>query len=404
MDIKKSLKDVLVLLVICSVFAVALAYVNSITAPIIADRLNAAADEAYLAVMPGAKGFEDVDLSAYQLPATVKEVKRETSGMGHAIKLETKGYATGMIIIVGVDANGVVTGATCVTSNETWGLEKTLGDKMVGKDINTVVDVEAGATSLTVNGYRAAVKDALNAVIVLGGGEADDRTEAEIFEDNLEAAIGDENADFTLVHVVDNQGNIYTNEDLKVTSIHEATNGKGYVFVFGKDFVGVDTEGNVITETSDENKIIISDTLALINNAGYEEMDITAYKNHEDRNVKKLFRSITVMYNEATDVYFVQATATGYNTSVKIVIYITIGADGKIIDNFAVSHSESGNWGAAQFKDGVYNSNFVGKDNAEAGEVDIVTGVTKSTEAYKNAIVNALGAIDIIRTTEGGAN
>ena len=43
MDIKKSLKDVVVLLVICSVFAVVLAAVNSVTAPIIADRLAAAA-------------------------------------------------------------------------------------------------------------------------------------------------------------------------------------------------------------------------------------------------------------------------------------------------------------------------------------------------------------------------
>ena len=77
MDIKKSLKDVIVLLVICSVFAVVLAAVNSVTAPIIADRLAAAADEAYLAVMPGAKGFENVDITQYTLPSTVKEVKKE---------------------------------------------------------------------------------------------------------------------------------------------------------------------------------------------------------------------------------------------------------------------------------------------------------------------------------------
>ena len=404
MDIKKSLKDVLVLLVICSVFGVALAGINSITAPIIADRANAAANEAYIAVLPGATSFEDVDISGNSFAPTVKEIKKEKSGLGYAVKLETKGYATGMVIIVGVSADGVVTGATCISSNETWGLEKVLGDEVTGTNIDTIVDVRAGATSETVNGYRAAVKDAINVAILLGGGEVDNRTEAEIFEDNLEAAIGDENADFTNAYVVDNQGNIYTNDDLKVSSIHEATNGKGYVFVFGKDFVGVDNEGNIIGETSDDNKTIIENVLGLINNAGYEEVDITEYKNHEDRNIKKYFRSITVEYNETNKVYLVKTSVSGYNSNVKVTMFITIGADGKLIDSLAVNHAESGNWGAAQFKDGVYNSNFVGKDATEADGVDFVAGVTVSTKAYKGAIVNALNAIKIIITTEGGAN
>ena len=46
MDFKKSLKDVLVLFIICSVFAALLAGVNSITAPIIASKGDAAADDA----------------------------------------------------------------------------------------------------------------------------------------------------------------------------------------------------------------------------------------------------------------------------------------------------------------------------------------------------------------------
>ena len=91
MNFKKSLKDVVVLVVICAVFATVLAAVNSVTAPIIAERLEGAANQAYEAVMPGATGFEDVDLSSYTLPATVVEAKREKSGMGYALKIETKG-------------------------------------------------------------------------------------------------------------------------------------------------------------------------------------------------------------------------------------------------------------------------------------------------------------------------
>ena len=71
MDFKKSLKDVLVLVIICAVFATVLAAVNSVTAPIIADRLEQAANEAYFSVMEGATGFETLDLSQYTLPKTV---------------------------------------------------------------------------------------------------------------------------------------------------------------------------------------------------------------------------------------------------------------------------------------------------------------------------------------------
>ena len=155
MDIKKSLKDVIVLVVICAVFATVLAAVNSITAPIIAERLEAAANEAYMAVMPDAKGFKDVDISGKNLYPTVKEVKEETSGMGYAIKLETKGYDKGMIIIVGVTTDGVVTGATCIDSNETNGDEKSYGNNFVGKDLAGAgaVDLISGST-MTTTAYR----------------------------------------------------------------------------------------------------------------------------------------------------------------------------------------------------------------------------------------------------------
>ncbi len=403
MDIKKSLKDVLVLLVICSVFAVALAYVNSITAPIIADRLNAAADEAYLAVMPGANGFEDVDLSAYQLPATVKEVKRETSGMGHAIKLETKGYATGMIIIVGVDTNGVITGATCVTSNETWGLEKTLGDKMVGKDINTVVDVEAGATSLTVNGYRAAVKDALNAATILGGGSVDIRTEEEILSDNLNAALGLTDCEFTglfMVEVVTGIDKIYTEK-----------NGAGYVVVIDGKYVGVNADGTAVkvidaetvevTEGIDELKASAESAIAVVLSSELgEKIDITAYQNSEDRNVKRIFRSINYVKKTASGNYVLEMKASGYGSE-SIVFQISISADGKIIDLQTISNNETPNIGGAQLKDGAYNAGFIGKTETEAGEVDTVANCTVTTSAFKTAVLRAFTAI---ATIEGGAN
>lgn len=407
MNIKKSLKDVVVLLVICSVFAVVLAAVNSVTAPIIADRLAAAADEAYMAVLPGATGFEDVDISKLSSIPTVKEAKREKSGLGYAIKLETKGYATGLVLIVGVDANGVVTGATCIASNETWGLETSLGEKFVGKDVNSVVDVEAGVTSYTVNGYRAAVRDAINAATILGGGQADTRTEEEIFFDNLKEALPEafpEGAKvyddvFTQTLIVGNDGNIYTNKELSVDSINKAINGKGYVFVVGKEFVGVNAEGVIVSEVSAEAKATVEAAIALDATATATEIDTTEYKNSDDRTVKRAFNNMSYVLKTESGIYVMETSATGYGKT-PMTIIITVSADGKIIDNLVVTHSETGNYGGAKVQDGEYNQNFVGKNQEEANAVDTVTGVTVTTNAYKNAV---LRAYVIVNTLEGGA-
>ena len=121
-----------------------------------------------LEVMPNGGGFEKVDISSYSLPASVREVHKAKNG-GYVIEVEFVGYSSGNVIVIGIDANGIVTGAICIESKETWGYEETLGDKFVGKDANSAVDVEAGATSKTIRGYRSAVLDAISAAKILNG-------------------------------------------------------------------------------------------------------------------------------------------------------------------------------------------------------------------------------------------
>ena len=55
---KEYIQPVVVLVVICLVITFALAYVNSITAPIIADNTAKAADEARAELLPAATSFE----------------------------------------------------------------------------------------------------------------------------------------------------------------------------------------------------------------------------------------------------------------------------------------------------------------------------------------------------------
>lgn len=386
MNFKKSLKDVVVLVVICAVFATVLAAVNSVTAPIIAERLEGAANQAYEAVMPGATGFEDVDLSSYTLPATVVEAKREKSGMGYALKIETKGYSTGMVLIVGVSSDGFVTGATCIASGETWGLEKTFGDKTVGKDVNTIVDVEAGATSLTVNGYRAGVKDALNAAIILGGGSADLRTPEEILRDNLMAALPEGGDKFTELFMVEvTEG---------VDKIYAADNGKGYVCVIGEEFIGVGENGVALGESA--NKAVAEAAAAIVKASVVTEIDISEYLNSSDRNIKKIFRSINSVSKTDSGNYVVVAKVTGYADN--MIVKISISAEGVVIDATCLSSNETN--GAEK----TYGDKFIGKTDEEADAVDTIGGSTMTTDAYKKAVGYAFDAITIIETpAEGGA-
>ncbi len=166
---KGSVKSVVALTVICAVLAVILAVTNGITAPIIEENEKKAANEALLVVMPDGKDFEEVDVSSLELPVTISSAHRETSG-GYVVQLTTSGYGSDMVIMVGIGADGAVTGATCLKSSETLGYEKTYGDNVIGKtseDIDSV-DTVAGAT-LTTSGYKNAVKYALEAAKILEG-------------------------------------------------------------------------------------------------------------------------------------------------------------------------------------------------------------------------------------------
>ncbi len=399
MDIKKSLKDVVVLVAICVVFATILAAVNSITAPIIDEQLAGAANQAYEAVMPDAEGFEDVDLSAYSLPATVKEAKRETSGKGFAIKLETKGYGTGMVLIVGVATDGTVTGATCVTSTETNGAEKTYGGNFAGKDKDGVLSVEliAGST-LTTSAYRGAVVDAINAATILGGGNADIRDEAQILSDNLNAALGLEGAEFTKVFMVEVVAG--------AEKVYSENSGKGYVALVDGKYVGVDADGNAVkvidaetnevTEGVDELKTTATAAVAIVTATELTDLDISEFVNSSDRNIKKIFRSITSISKTGSGTYVIVANVTGYASD--MIVKTAISADGVIINTTCVSSNETN--GAEK----TYGENFIGKSEEQANGVDTVSGSTMTTDAYKRAIANSFSAIAIIESsTEGGA-
>lgn len=160
---KSYIKSVFSLTIICAVIGIALAATNGLTLPIIKVNEAEAVQQSLKVVMPEGSDFSLIDITNYEFPETILEVYGETGG-GHVFKLETSGYSSGMVILCGVDKNGLVTGATCMSSGETLGHEKTYGNLLVKRTINSIdsVDTVASATKTT-TGYKNAVKDALTA-------------------------------------------------------------------------------------------------------------------------------------------------------------------------------------------------------------------------------------------------
>ncbi|MBR6510390.1 MAG: FMN-binding protein [Clostridia bacterium] len=169
---KKYIKNLFVFVCICTVITLLLATTNYFTVPIIEQNQIASTNKSLKEVMPKGENFEKIDTSNLTLPSSISEAYKETDGKGYVVKMVTSGYGNNMIIMCGVDTEGIVTGAVCLSSNETLSKEKTYGKNFISKNAQNIdeVDTIAGATKTT-KAYKNAVKDALKAVKELSGGE-----------------------------------------------------------------------------------------------------------------------------------------------------------------------------------------------------------------------------------------
>lgn len=389
---KKYIGSAISLTAICAAVALLLALTNSITAPIIEEQQKAAANEALIVVMPDGKDFESVDISKYEIPDSITEAYSEAGG-GYVFKITTSGYASGFVIMCGVNAEGKVTGATYISSNETLGAEDGYGDKLKDADIESIDSVEtvAGATRTTA-AYRGAVKDALGAFVIIGGGSVDLRSPEEILNDNLNAALPDGEGKFTPVlktEVLDG-----------VDAVYSADNKKGFVFVSGENFVATDIEGNVLSQIEESLKIQIETAAKKQIASSYSEIDISGFADMPTH-IKKAYKTVSGNY-----IFDLEAKGFGingdkwYNPSGKpIYIRASATADGIIIACETVEQSESDGYGSACAEPEFYNQ-FSGKNKDNYGEIDAISGATITTNAYKTAISKVFEAINILK---GGA-
>lgn len=419
---KKHLSSVLTLFVICAIVSIALAVVNGITAPIILDRQNQAAAGALLEVMPDGGTFEKVDLSTYEnIPATIKEAHKASNG-GVVVQVEWAGFNPGNITMVGVSADGKVTGTKTITVKDSGGNGKDSATEIpnmdangyyVGADMTTIDGVDTiGGVTVSTKAYRAAVKDALAAATILGGGSY--VSPEQLLLNNLNAALGTEGVEFDkhfFVEVIEG-----------VDTVYVAKNGAGYVIVIGENFIGVangtvvggvDGETNAIVVTA-EDKVTAEAAVATIKATTYTDIDLTQYEG--------VSANITSVKVTNTGVYVIEINAEGYGikgsygSKEHIQIKVSISADGKMLSCETIYQNESPGFGDA-CADAEFYEQFNGKTTSDytdtrteiepaerkdyVSDIDAIAGSTVTTAGYKLAIMNAFAAVEIF---EGGAN
>ena len=389
---KKSIKSIVVLVCICATVSVLLALTHAVTDPIIKKNEQQSAFAALLEVLPEGGSFESVPFDASTLPTTVSEVFKAENG-GYVIKLNTTGYSSGMVLMCGINPDGTVSGTKLIASQETPSIggaaAETFAPTVIGTDVSTIdgVDTVSGATKTTA-AYRGAVKDALNAVIILGGGSVDLRTEEEILRDNLLAALP----------TADNFTKHFFIEAVEgVDAIYLADNGSGAVAVIGEAFIGADADGIVITACSDEEKAAVEAAMAAIKATTVTDIDLSAYEGLP----KQLISA------QLTDggVFIIDIKGVGYGikggdeyhpaSGEYIVIRVSISAEGKILDCLTLSQAETDGVGSVCADESFYGQ-FDGKTADNYTEIDAISGATLTTNGYTEAIMRAFNVVNIL--------
>jgi len=162
---KNFVMPILVLTLICLVVSGALAFMDSITNPMIAEAADERTREIMSSKIPDAEGFEEVDVSDLFSSRYTMEVYRSTNNVGYVVIAGATGFKSEVVIICGIDNDGKILAVSVLSHKETAGFgnkmeEASFIDPFIGKDKNLDgVDTVTGATYST-KAFIDAVADA----------------------------------------------------------------------------------------------------------------------------------------------------------------------------------------------------------------------------------------------------
>ncbi len=399
----KNIKPTLVLSCICMAVALILSAINMVTAPIIEANRNASANEALLVVLPEGENFEEIDLSAAELPAIVTKAYKETNGKGFVFQMTSTGYQPGLVIMCGVDAEGKITGVTHLETKETYGKEAELNGVYIGQSLaDFSAHIISGATKSS-TGYSDAISAALQAHVLLSGGELDPSFALIDMISSLAPGLGTTEA-------IDATGNIF--------KAFKSKSDTGFAYIFKSNdtaYLAVvnafhtckvfDVEGNDVT--AGQEAIVVEATAhAFSNQTSYTEA---------------IMNKVIRLYETATDI--TPLIAPTFNTVVSAVsfkvdgaeyygfysrsigfhqmdVYIIIDANGAIakIDAKQFIFDEEYFSGFGGMDAGAYKAGFEGLTSETwTGDAAVIATATMTSNAMKQSTEDAFATFDSVK-------
>lgn len=176
MNSKAVVKPAIVLLVIAAVASGLLGVVNQVTAAPIAAQNEKSLNEGMQAVMPEASTFEQLEV---ELSGTMTAVYKGDNG-GFVVTTEPGGFGGAVKTMVGIDADGVITGLRVTGHSETAGLgakstEPEFYEQFTGKSGTVAVTKDGGeivpitSSTITSRAVCAGAQEALDWFAANGG-------------------------------------------------------------------------------------------------------------------------------------------------------------------------------------------------------------------------------------------
>lgn len=171
------LMPTVVLGTICLIVALLLSVVNMFTAPVIAEVLAAKERAAYEEILEGCGEVVDIT-EANKASLTGSIVSAYKAENGYIFKASATGKSSGIIIMIGINNEGKITGTKCTSHAETPGYAKPVFNRTEGKDGVYIgmsqdsfeSDIIEGSTK-TSKAYANSVKAALDTYTKIVGGQ-----------------------------------------------------------------------------------------------------------------------------------------------------------------------------------------------------------------------------------------
>lgn len=406
---KSNLMPPIVLSAICLIVALALALINSVTAPIIAEAQNQAANAALIEVLPEGKNFKEITVDD-KYPGAI--TKAYSADGGFVFQATVTGKSSGLVIMIGVNSEGKIVATKVISSEETkdyaakvFPLFEGTNGKYRDKTLDGFEAQLVSGATLTSKAYGEAVKAALQAFVIANGGEVDIRTPEQIIEDNCNTALGTEGAKFT---------KWFATETLNgIDAVYTAESGDK-VFVLGESFIGVKADGTIVGTHASSEAVLAANTKL----AASTLTEITELPTDVNKTVVKK------VYATSSGNYVFELEAKGYQAlfdwgdGTVIKIKLSISADGRIIDCLTVSHNESKGFGDVCATEDYYKQ-FRGASASdiilsvtspdghadqippECDDIGVIASATFTTYGYQKAIKAAFAAFELL-TQEGG--